>query len=387
MPFLSIRDDSHPHLVFMDEKQAISWDVGRMYLMLLNSRFMRITTRGVQFSFFSDLKMLNKAYWNELDCFPVRGALCEETSGMLLFPSGTIDIPNDLSDLKSNPLLNAFDNRKLCFQENSHRVLLPSDTRYELSLCDLLDSNLDIIYDKANNKLWWHVDDTPYYELIFIFCSALYLMSCVSVNIVRLAKKKQYQATRVEICVVCAVIVFSILSWIFGGLRFLVSSSDVLMLWTLIVFSVVESAASLDVMLFQTAAPEELSRTVQGISLPLACLLLLTARVHYSFENPYTPVLTVIFGVRSWTKFLSFNAPLALFRTHMDFGRIAKRAFVHGVDMTCFCMLLNNIGRSAHDKFDVIQEQAAVAVFSILGGTLLRTQQKRFQPALKPDKD
>ena len=48
-------------------------------------------------------------------------------------------------------------------------------------------------------------------------------------------------------------------------------------------------------------------RVVRGsrISLLTACITLVTLRLHYSFDNLYTLVLTLLFGTRSMFKFLS----------------------------------------------------------------------------------
>lgn len=414
MPFMSLKDNTHPHLVFVDENRVLPWSYGHMLAMVLQSRFVRITSRGVQFSFNSDLNIINRGAWNLLPCKHSAAALCEEPdSQMQVFPTGVVDVPGNFALLQQNSLLQKFDNN-LCHSPHSGRLLKVNDTRYELSLCDLVDSHLDIIYDRSSDQLWWHEDTTSVAEMVLIFATAVYLMSCVSVNIVRLSQHKPYVANSGELLIVFAVLLYTIISRAALGLRLFVSTEDEILLWTLVIFACLEWGITVRSFFQRTARekqtkvhpdtqysvaalddPQDVARwvqsgsivdpadsslarnnAVQGISMPLSCLLLLTARVHYSFENPYTAVLTVLFGVRSWTKFLSFNEPNAIKAQH--FSVVCQRLLVHVVDMASFCLLLHNVGRSAHDSFEVLQEQASVALIAVLGGTILRKQQKQF---------
>ena len=43
----------------------------------------------------------------------------------------------------------------------------PRDVQYEVSLCDLLDSNMDILLDYHTNQLHWRQDKTTAVEYLF----------------------------------------------------------------------------------------------------------------------------------------------------------------------------------------------------------------------------
>ena len=67
-----------------------------------------------------------------------------------------------------------------------------------------------------------------------------------------------------------------------------------------------------------------------SISLLTTSLLLITVRIHYTFDNPYIAVLTTIFGMRTFYKFFVFNSHLIL--EHV----------LHTIDVFIFASLLGN---------------------------------------------
>ena len=109
MPYMSIRDDSHPFLVFVNNAYPFSWNTGFMYSILLESSFIRINSRGIQYSQ-TPLVALDEDKWKKAACAPTEDALCafvKDSTKMLLFPTSNVDIPDKFGDL--NPYF------RLCF--------------------------------------------------------------------------------------------------------------------------------------------------------------------------------------------------------------------------------------------------------------------------------
>ena len=175
------------------------------------------------------------------------------------------------------------------------------------------------------------------------------------------------------------------------------------------------------------------SQLVGGISVYTACLLMMTARVHYTFDNPYLHILTVIFGFRTWMKIVVTKTALTPRRQrsremrlrdwrddsryvdskdsdrsedsddladggdsehlstpkHSDdtppdspsnpqsMGLYDSRSallqsLLVGLDVACFCTLLTaGVGYSADTKFDAVQHQVMILIICMLIATLI----------------
>jgi len=57
-----------------------------------------------------------------------------------------------------------FPNGSSCTSANSGRVFEALDKRYEVSLCDLLDSGVDFVYDHKGQRMHWREDTTSRWE-------------------------------------------------------------------------------------------------------------------------------------------------------------------------------------------------------------------------------
>ena len=116
--------------------------------------------------------------------------------------------------------------------------------------------------------------------------------------------------------------------------------------------------------LFQASPPVAKSEMhyyfMGGISVYTALLLLLTLRVHYSFDNPYLHILTVMFGTRTFMKASDLSIKF-------DF-----QSLLILLDTACFCTLLAiGVGLSADDVFDSVQHQLTILVISLLLSTTI----------------
>ena len=83
---------------------------------------------------------------------------------MVFFPDSVVDVPYDFAQIPANSVLDQFPNGSSCQRAQSRRELNPRDVQYEVSLCDLLDSNRDIILDCHTNQLHWRQDTTSVVE-------------------------------------------------------------------------------------------------------------------------------------------------------------------------------------------------------------------------------
>ena len=103
IPFFSIQQTSYPFLVLSDEQSVLPWDFGRMFVLKIASRFIRITARGMQFSTTSSLSQVfpprHYAWDSKIQCDITIGALCRENRGLSFFPDSAVDIPYDFANI------------------------------------------------------------------------------------------------------------------------------------------------------------------------------------------------------------------------------------------------------------------------------------------------
>ena len=162
---MSIRDDSYPFLVFVDNNIPFAWNTGFMYSLLLESTFVRINSRGLQHS---QIPIhIEKSKWNRALCMPTPNAFCEfseKNETMLMFPNTVVDMPDNFELLQpqSHPFLKHFGKTDYspCTYKYSNRVINSGDLRYEVSLCDVLNANLDFVLDLKENTIYWREDTT-----------------------------------------------------------------------------------------------------------------------------------------------------------------------------------------------------------------------------------
>ena len=196
MPFMTINNNKFPFLIFGEADSPMPWHHGTIYSLRLRSTFLRFTQRGMQYSQSQAPPMMNAGLWRSASCRPTHDGLCAlaNTSGsMVWFPTTTVDIPDDFSIIPGNPYLDAFQNGSACTSAHTGRAVKMFDERYEVSLCDLLDSSLDVVFDygcapdgpcSGEGTVYWRRDTTSVwvYGVISVLC--IYLTSCVSDNIV-----------------------------------------------------------------------------------------------------------------------------------------------------------------------------------------------------------
>ena len=407
MPFISINDNSHPHLVFDGNENVVPWNSGELQEIGLCSQFMRITARGLHYpSYSSNHRWLWEGTdkvgsdWTVTTCTPFPGALCEEKAGngnsMLFFPSGVVDLPDDLGIWKNaitdqpkyvQELLN---NSATCTHSTSGREINSVDTRYELSLCDLLDNNLDIVFDARNERIMYRFDTTSTAEYIFISILGIYLVSCIAENIRTVMSSEERIQTWQQQIVYCIMILttFCYVAYDFfakNTYNFLLFEYERQLYYLLFAFVVFEfvvfaygqlGGIRLSEMMGYKKLQDENEETPQHkprgnaircISLLTAFLILLTARIHYSFDNPYIWLLSTIFGVRSFHKFINRLTADTEEDSPPENAEYYYKLFLHVFDASVFITVLVYAVVPSYN----LTPEANAAVFLILTISLL----------------
>ena len=158
--------EAFPYLRSVDNpSRALQWHSGTMIQLLGSCKLIRITRRGIRCiaandqllsgwekQFSSDSKLPTKAasdigVYHSLDsaaCVSQPNALCVTSKGRRFFPTDMVYV----SELSVGKCLNG--QGRLIAPEGAYASDAPDD----VSLCDVLDTNLDIVYDPVKNRIF-----------------------------------------------------------------------------------------------------------------------------------------------------------------------------------------------------------------------------------------
>lgn len=420
-------------MCFEDNVAPESWNFGSIYSLIASSTFVRITPRGLQYSLFqiNTIPKIDYIYdknskWNTIACEFSNNALCknfqDDKVNMVVFPtSDDVIVPLNTGNDVRNSYLTLFSNNDACTSMNTGRIVSVSDTSYELSLCDLLDSNLDLLFFKTENQtlnMFWRKDTTDAVFLTILAFLSIYLVSCIAQNIVSVLTKPVVNIDRFQLGVTLFVV---ILLWgtfiLFEENLFLITQDDKRMLWHLLLFVTVDwivqfstkSSSSVNNLIdffssnndsretdslgkyqrvesgrdFDDKKYKKNTREIRdvneskysqharqigecnffcNISILIACLALISLRIHFTLDNPYINILTVLFGIRTWYKLLWVSCHTA---------PLITRVFQIW-DMYIFCSFLGNgISVSHALLFDGVLYQFIVLFICFLTASLL----------------
>ena len=302
MPYAAIDHSAMPHLVLTDQRQQLPWHHGSLFTSRLASGYTRVNDFGLLFGRTRSCRLrADMINWHSESCKVSAEALCEQMAGnrsqMLFLPRGTVEIPEDFTRLLPNSFTLAFPNGSSCEHGHSGRQSTQLDDRYEVSLCDLVDGKLDLVYDNAAGRMYWRQDSTPLATKIFVSVLGVYIVSCVAENIKNIINKRSAVPSRNQHAVLlCTVLFISYELWQHDLAPCIVTQSELDLFYVLYVYAALECVLQLDAVC---------TSALRSFISPLtACLFLLLLRVYYTFDTPYILPLTILFGTRNWYKVL-----------------------------------------------------------------------------------
>lgn len=328
-----MQDTAFPYLVFDADAGPLPWTHGSLLALRLGARFLRITPRGLHYSLHAPLAVdAALDAFHSVGCAPSSEALCEETGGsrMLYFSTGSVDLPDDWRTLFPNDFVQRFPNGSSCSSDFTGRVIRTADRQYEVSLCDLLDSNLDIVLDTQARRLYWRVDSTWTLDYVFVAVLAVYLISAVSQNMVRAMTHEPAPVAWLPRRLVENGVVLVVLGYTYWCVRHsqcvLLTHADAALCLHLGALSAAYWAMNV------AAAVRKHPARAHDVTLFTMCLLLLLMRVYQTLDMPYLVALVFLFGSRFVFKLVSL---LLAAWSRVDYGLLLAEAFV-------FASLLGN---------------------------------------------
>lgn len=308
MPVEAIRQSTHPYLQLHSASTPIEWSYGDMLRRLRGSTTVRITQRGVslQMQYRESPWVAQLENWESMDCYKVDHALCGIEDKLLWFPDPVIgvDVPDDLSSIVDTKYTYE------CTFEHSGRSLTPGDSRYEVSLCDLLDNKLDVLYVPAQDKIYFtHEPEIKVFFDVLLAVISIYFVSCIAQNLLDVYRNMsrsdkrpintQLQTYAIYLCliVVGVMLLLNAFSWHL----IIYMWTDFLLAWLLFAFVLVEALYK-----HSSKALTDESEQISNINCIIGCLLLTSMLLHNTFDNPYVLALTATFTTRAYYKYFIF---------------------------------------------------------------------------------
>ena len=294
--YLPISHDAAPFLRLWDGR-PVDWSSGPVGALMDTSLAMRASARGLHFY---EHEVYPKTAGRR--CHRSPDAMCVVTDNTsIVFPETTA--PRFSLELGPNPF--AFD----CGSKSFQRMLVPDKGVYDLSSCDLVYAQADVIWSDGlvyvDAKL-----SLPDWVYVVTALATLVLVISLGQNIARIMGDKLATPQPMLTECVCFCLVVLLMS-INDPWRVWVAQHDRTMAATTCVY--------IFIYLARHAFELAMDRYVHTFNIITATLMLVTARLYLSFETPYATIFLVLLLTRFFHKLESARmTPIERFTLAMD---------------------------------------------------------------------
>ena len=415
MPSMSLSLRSFPLLTSAISLIPIEWNQGPMYNVLLTSRYVRISGLGIQWcslcetpavemSHFRLLRLFTgmDGWHNSLPCGPTHNAFCRTTptanKNVTLFPTVRVDVP-----LKQNVFANAL---HACHSQTSNRNIATMNHEYQVSLCDIVHSKLDFVLDVEKAIVYWRINEQPLWWELCVTLSCLFFFTRVCEHLALLVRgERRPFSAFTTVAIICMLLLCRVLQAVGVLTQHLVTQEELTLNFILEVYCYVYVLAELftsetiisawkrlgcfsspvPITKFYTELQEEGckqsgsyysdSQDISALGSLLAVQLILTAQLQNTFETPFVGILTLLFGMRAFLKFMNFTLKYtALPRNSVNDYIVTRKLFFLCVDtFTLACVFELAVRISARNQTEYASTATAMLFIIVLGGAFLHT--------------
>ena len=270
--YVAIDDDQLPALTMWDGR-PIRWSTGVIAALLDTSKAVRISARGLHF--------YDHEIYPRSDPIPCRRApdcLCIMAPANKAFP-------------ESSPPRYSFGATQ-CGSSSASRVIVEDQTVYDLSVCDLVTAQADVIW--RDGMIYVDSDlQLPDWAYIITALAVLFLVISLGQNIARIMGD-EHAVTQPKITEAVCVGLALLLMGINDPMRVFVSLHDRIMLAVTASYLLLITARQAFQLVFEPY--------VYTFNVITASLMLVTARLYCSFETPYATIFLVLLLTRLFHK-------------------------------------------------------------------------------------
>lgn len=272
MPFMKLSDGT-----------VVDWSEGIIAVLTDTAYATRITSRGIHF-FEHDVNPVGRA----ISCERSPIALCKTMNDSYVFPD------------KYPPRYSIGNGH--CGTESANRLIVSNASIYDISMCDLVIGQMDVIYWRGNLHFDFHLF-LPDWLYIMLAACVLYLVISLGQNIARIMGDKDAVTMPIFTELVCSFVTIVILT-LHDMNRVFVANHDKDLLWYLVAYIIVYVIRhGWDLL--------QNDNYVYTFNVILATLILVTGRLYCSFENPYATIYLVLLSTR-WFHKIHYSKTLIL---------------------------------------------------------------------------
>lgn len=329
--YVALDQNSAPFLKTWDG-QMVDWSMGHIAALTDTSKALRVSSRGMHF-YDHAVSPRGDGVW----CRRSAVALCVLEDGSMVFPETSL--PRYTYGTRH------------CGSESSNRRLIVNSTVYDISVCDLFQSQLDLIYWKNHLHFDYNLF-LPEWAYILTAAAVLYLVISLGQNIARIMGDAQAVTMPRLTELVCVGLVVLLLS-LHDPYRIFVADHDRhLFLYVM---------GYLLLYIFRHGFDIFMEKYVYTFNVITVTLVFVTARLYCSFETPYSTIFFVLLLTRFFHKLLNPTpTPMEQFTLAADAVLIAmyyKLSFVpsfwdvqmaslYAVSILMLCYTVGNITMS-----------------------------------------
>ena len=417
MPWLPLGLKSFPMLTSAVTGTPLEWNHGPMYNVLLTSSYVRISELGIQWSVLCSLPgtSAGRVGWSAaLPCVPARDAFCLALAspGVPVFPTDRVEV------VAGSPQPSMFGSNIACNAQTANRAFVLVGAGYQVSLCDLVDSRLDFLLDLENAQIYWRHRNEPVWWNALVTLSSLFFFTRVCEHLVLLVRGKRREFSwSTTTALALMLLLHRILRWTQVFSQHLVTGEEQLLDFILEIYSwghvFAQGVATwlgrkrahayslLDGS--ERAVPGEQARhhhklaghhhhtenpdsstrdsstrdssthDMSTLGLLVSVQLILTAHLQGSYDNPFLGILVILFGMRSFLKFLNFMLVYTAAERSSKQTRLVlqKLAFLYVDAFTLASMLELGVRSSARTAVEYASTAAGMLLVIVLGGAFL----------------
>ena len=195
MPSIALSRSNFPFLTRTDWRTSMQWNHGELYSALLSTSFVRVSERGIWWCVTCQLSTDSFGNVRErLPCRPAHDVLCQvpasanHSSVMRLFPSTQVRVPPEMRVLSTPDASSNLGNlwavvANGCQGAEASRSVVFGNFNYDVSLCDLVHSQLDFVFYPRLNQVSWrerkHAVWNSVVVTVLLSCIVLFLFTRV----------------------------------------------------------------------------------------------------------------------------------------------------------------------------------------------------------------
>jgi hypothetical protein len=270
--YVAIDQNSAPFLKLWDGR-AVDWSMGPVAALTDTSLALRVSSRGMHF-YDHDVSPSGGG----VACKRSAWALCETDGGSLVFPE--ISKPRYAYGVSR------------CGTDSAQRQVIANSSIYDISVCDLFQGQLDVIYWRGNLHFDYNLY-LPEWAYILTALCVLFMVVSLGQNIARIMGDEQavtmpYLTEFVCLFQVCLIIALH------SPYRIFVADHDRDLFWVVVVY----------IGLYWLRHLRDIfeDRHVYTFNVITGTLIFVTARLYCSFETPYCTIFFVLLLTRLFHK-------------------------------------------------------------------------------------